>query len=62
MKKPVVLMILDGFGLSEETRGNAIAAAKTPIIDGLMKEYPFVKGYASGLAVGLPDGQMEIPR
>ena len=58
MKKPVVLMILDGFGLSEETRGNAIAVAKTPIIDGLMKEYPFVKGYASGLAVGLPDGQM----
>ena len=58
MKKPVVLMILDGFGLSEETRGNAIAAARTPVIDGLMKEYPFVKGYASGLAVGLPDGQM----
>ena len=58
MKKPVVLMILDGFGLSEETRGNAIAAARTPVIDGLMKEFPFVKGYASGLAVGLPDGQM----
>ncbi len=58
MKKTVVLMILDGFGLSEEKRGNAIAAAKTPVIDRLMKEYPFVKGYASGLAVGLPDGQM----
>lgn len=58
MRKPVVLMILDGFGLSDEMRGNAIAAANTPVIDGLMKTYPFVKGYASGLAVGLPDGQM----
>lgn len=58
MKKTVVLMILDGFGLSDEKKGNAIAAAHTPVIDSLMKEYPFVKGYASGLAVGLPDGQM----
>lgn len=58
MKKPVVLMILDGFGLSEREEGNAILAADTPVIDGLKKEYPFVKGYASGLAVGLPDGQM----
>ena len=58
MKKTVVLMILDGFGLSEEIKGNAIAAAQTPVIDQLMKEYPFVKGSASGLAVGLPDGQM----
>lgn len=58
MKKPVVLMILDGFGLSEETEGNAIAMADTPVIDALKKEYPYVKGYASGLAVGLPDGQM----
>lgn len=58
MKKTVVLMILDGFGLSDEKKGNAIAAAHTPIIDSLMKDYPFVKGYASGLAVGLPDGQM----
>ena len=58
MKKPVVLMILDGFGLSNEKEGNAIAAARTPVIDGLMLKYPFVKGYASGLAVGLPDGQM----
>ena len=58
MNRPVVLMILDGFGLSAEKRGNAIAAANTPVIDGLMQKYPFVKGYASGLAVGLPDGQM----
>lgn len=57
-KKPVVLMILDGYGLNEKKEGNAVAHANTPVIDGLMKNYPFVKGYASGLAVGLPDGQM----
>ena len=57
-KKPTVLMILDGFGLNDKTEGNAVAQAKKPNIDALMKEYPFVKGNASGLAVGLPDGQM----
>lgn len=57
-KKPVVLMILDGYGLNENSKGNAVAEAKTPIIDKLMKEYPFVGGNASGMAVGLPEGQM----
>ena len=57
-KKPTVLMILDGFGLNDKTEGNAVAQANTPNIDRLMKEYPFVKGNASGLAVGLPEGQM----
>ncbi len=57
-RKPVVLMVLDGYGLNEKTEGNAIAQAKTPVMDSLMKEYPFVKGNASGLSVGLPDGQM----
>ena len=57
-KKPTVLLILDGYGLSDKTEGNAVAQAKTPVMDKLMKEYPFVKGYASGMAVGLPDGQM----
>ena len=56
--KPTVLLILDGYGLNDNPEGNAIAMAKTPVMDGLMKDYPFVKGYASGLAVGLPDGQM----
>ena len=51
-------MILDGFGLNEKTEGNAVAQAKTPNIDVLMNEYPCVEGNASGLAVGLPDGQM----
>ncbi len=57
-KKPTVLMILDGFGLNETADGNAVAQANTPVLDKLMTDYPFVKGYASGLAVGLPDGQM----
>lgn len=57
-KRPVVLMILDGYGLNDKTEGNAVALAKTPVMDSLMKEYPFVKGYASGISVGLPDGQM----
>ncbi|MCI6243277.1 MAG: 2,3-bisphosphoglycerate-independent phosphoglycerate mutase [Agathobacter sp.] len=57
-KKPVVLMVLDGYGLNDRTEGNAIALANTPVMDKLMKEYPFVQGQASGLAVGLPDGQM----
>ena len=57
-KKPVVLMVLDGYGLNERTEGNAIAMADTPVMDKLMAEYPFVKGNASGMAVGLPEGQM----
>ncbi len=57
-KKPTVLMILDGYGLNEKTEANAVAEARTPVMDKLMAECPFVKGYASGLAVGLPDGQM----
>lgn len=57
-KKPTVLMILDGYGLNDKKEGNAVYEAKTPVMDQLMKEYPFVEGNASGMAVGLPDGQM----
>lgn len=57
-KKTTVLMILDGFGINDKTEGNAIKQANTPNIDKIMSEYPSAKGYASGLAVGLPDGQM----
>ena len=57
-KKPTVLMILDGYGLNENTNGNAVAQAATPVMDKLMAEYPFVKGNATGMAVGLPDEQM----
>ena len=58
MKKPTVLMILDGYGLNERKDGNAVAKARTPVMDKLMAECPFVKGNASGMAVGLPEGQM----
>lgn len=51
-------MILDGFGLNDKHEANAVYEAETPNIDRLMAECPFVQGYASGLAVGLPDGQM----
>ena len=57
-KKPTVLMILDGYGLNDKTEANAVAMAKTPVMDKLMAECPFVKGAASGMAVGLPEGQM----
>lgn len=57
-KKPVVLMILDGYGLNNNCDHNAVCEAKTPIMDQLMSQCPYVKGNASGLAVGLPDGQM----
>ena len=56
--RPVVLMILDGYGLNDNPEANAVAMANTPVMDKLMAECPFQKGYASGMAVGLPDGQM----
>ena len=58
MKKPVVLMIMDGFGLNPDAYGNAIKAAKTPNLTRLFAENPFTKIGASGMDVGLPDGQM----
>jgi len=57
-KKPTVLMILDGYGLNRNADANAVIEAYTPVMDTLMDECPFVSGNASGLAVGLPDGQM----
>ena len=58
MKKPVVLCIMDGFGIREESNGNAIHAAKTPNLTNLFNNNPFTTIGASGLDVGLPDGQM----
>lgn len=55
---PVVLVILDGWGYREETDGNAIAAAKTPVMDSLWTVYPKTLIRTSGKDVGLPDGQM----
>lgn len=57
-KKPIALLIMDGYGLSERVEGNAIKAAKTPRLDSFFTDYPNTVLYASGLAVGLPDGQM----
>ena len=57
-KKPTALIIMDGFGHRDEKKGNAIEAAKTPNLDRIFKENPLVYIGASGLDVGLPDGQM----
>ena len=58
MKKPIVLAILDGYGLREETHGNAVALAKNPIFTELWNTYPHTTLTASGQLVGLPKGQM----
>ncbi|MBE6728145.1 MAG: 2,3-bisphosphoglycerate-independent phosphoglycerate mutase [Ruminococcaceae bacterium] len=58
MKKPIVLTIMDGFGFNAETNGNAIYSAKTPRLDNIMKNCPNTLIGASGMDVGLPDGQM----
>lgn len=59
MAKPMTaLIILDGFGKNPQTEGNAIAQAKTPNLDALFAKYPNTTLQASGLAVGLPEGQM----
>lgn len=57
-KRPTMLMILDGFGLNPSTYGNAVAAASTPNLDAIFAKYPHIRLAASGLAVGLPEGQM----
>ena len=58
MKAPTTLIIIDGFALGEEGPGNAIEAAKTPRLDAIFSQYPFCRLSASGLDVGLPQGQM----
>ena len=56
--RPVVLMVLDGWGCAPAGPGNAIALAATPVFDGLLARYPHGVLEASGEAVGLPQGQM----
>lgn len=58
MKKPLVLCIIDGFAFRESAEGNAIKAAKKPNLDRIFGTYPITTLGASGLSVGLPDGQM----
>jgi len=57
-KTTTVLVVLDGYGVTDETDYNAISLAKTPVLDELKANEPYVLAEASGLAVGLPDGQM----
>ncbi len=57
-KKPTVLMILDGYGENPVCEHNAVCEAKTPVMDQLKSQCPYVQGQASGHFVGLPDGQM----
>ncbi|MFB5660881.1 2,3-bisphosphoglycerate-independent phosphoglycerate mutase [Alteribacillus sp. HJP-4] len=57
-KTPVALIILDGFALRDEEKGNAVAQADTPNFDRYWKKYPHTSLKASGEAVGLPEGQM----
>ena len=58
MPKPIILTILDGWGYSALTEGNAIAAARKPNYDRLLGEYPNTLVHTSGPFVGLPEGQM----
>lgn len=58
MKKPIALIIMDGFGESKIVEGNAVLNAKTPNLDKLISEYPNTLIAASGMDVGLPEGQM----
>ena len=58
MTRPLALIVLDGWGIREETVYNAIALARTPVYDELLARYPNARLIASGEAVGLPPGQM----
>lgn len=57
-KKPACIIIMDGYGISNEIKGNAIAKSGSPNVKALMQKYPSTLIGASGLDVGLPDGQM----
>jgi 2,3-bisphosphoglycerate-independent phosphoglycerate mutase len=58
MTRPVILIVLDGWGINENNDGNAIAAAHAPVYESLLKNHPHTRINASGEAVGLPEGQM----
>ncbi len=58
MKRPVALVILDGWGINDDCSNNAVCQAKTPVLDSLFAQYPSSRLGASGMNVGLPDGQM----
>lgn len=62
MKKPLVLCIMDGFGLNPSEYGNAVKAANTPNLDRIFSENPTTAIGAAGMDVGLPNGRWAIPR
>ncbi|AXK50832.1 2,3-bisphosphoglycerate-independent phosphoglycerate mutase [Spiroplasma alleghenense] len=57
-KQPILLAILDGWGIAPDNKGNAVSLAKMDFVESLKKDYPWVQANASGEWVGLPDGQM----
>ena len=57
-RKPVILIIMDGYGLRKANIGNAVNQAKKPHLDAFMHDYPMTTLAASGEEVGLPDGQL----
>ena len=57
-QRPIALIILDGWGISDDPHGNAVLAADTPFLDHLLEEWPSARIKTSGSDVGLPDGQM----
>ena len=61
-RKPVMLMILDGFGINPNEKGNAVAIANTPNIDKLKKTWPTTIIHTSGLDVGLQKDKWEIQK
>lgn len=61
-KKPTVLMILDGYGLRADDKGNAVAEGKTPVMDKLMAECPFVKEMQAEWQSDFRKGRWEIQK
>ena len=57
IKRPSMILIMDGFGLNDSEYGNAIAQANTPALDEIFRKYPGTRISACGHYVGLPDGQ-----
>ena len=60
--RPLILIVLDGWGINQRKEGNAQALARMPFVEKIFREFPHSRLETSGLSVGLPEGQMEIQR